>query len=502
MVFNHQYPGPTIFADWGDTLEVTVQNSLDTNGTSVHWHGFRQLNSNHMDGVNGITECPIAPGQSKTYIFNATQYGTSWYHSQYSIQAADGLLGSIVIRGPSTENYDIDLGALPVSDWYDTPAFTILAARAPAPPTSQSILVNGTGVTGGVGEYSITSLSPGKKHKLGFINTSLNQFIHVSLDNHKFLVVAADFIPIKPYVASSIVLSTGLLSFTYYELNSYSLVGQRYEVIVEANQTIDNYWLRVGTGGGQCDGPNQKNLNADTQGAIFRYAGASEHIPTTNTSHLTTGCTEETTLIPYANFTVPGLGLYGRPYLLEIVLDTEAGVVWKVNGEALATDWSKPTLQYAIDGNIYDRNTPLSIHNSINLGGEGFYYFLISNLSPVPHPIHLHGHDMYIMSQGLGAGSDLELRSASYSNIARRDSYSVEAGGYAIIAFEGGNQGAWLLQCATGWHISDGLGIQILDNPIKHIEMMGSTSSFKDECKSWSAWTVSRTNFSQGDSGL
>lgn len=77
-LWNGQYPGPTIRANWGDTIQVTVHNELTNNGTSVHWHGVRQLGSNEMDGTNGMTECPIAPGTTRTYEFVATQYGTSW----------------------------------------------------------------------------------------------------------------------------------------------------------------------------------------------------------------------------------------------------------------------------------------------------------------------------------------------------------------------------------------------------------------------------------------
>lgn len=73
LLVNDQYPGPTIEAsklacdtprlaaayslDWGDTLSITVNNLMEDNGTSIHWHGIRQLNSVGEDGVNGITEC-------------------------------------------------------------------------------------------------------------------------------------------------------------------------------------------------------------------------------------------------------------------------------------------------------------------------------------------------------------------------------------------------------------------------------------------------------------
>lgn len=118
LLINNQLPGPVITANWGDTLSITVTNQMQDNGTSIHWHGIRQLNSCGSDGVNGITECPLAPGQTKTYTFLCTQFGTSWYHSHYSSQYGMGVVGTIVINGPASTNYDVDLGTFPVSDWY------------------------------------------------------------------------------------------------------------------------------------------------------------------------------------------------------------------------------------------------------------------------------------------------------------------------------------------------------------------------------------------------
>lgn len=213
MLFNGQYPGPTLEADWGDTLKITVINKLPDNGTSIHWHGLRQLHSNQMDGTNGITECPIAPGETKTYVFKCTAYGTSWYHSHYSVQYGDGLVGTIIINGPASANYDKDLGAIPLTDWFHTPNFEILASRPPAPPLSQSILVNGKGTLNGTGSYSKFTLTPGKKHLLRFINTGINNYIHIGIDGHKMEVIATDFVPIKPYTADSIVLAVGTSPF-------------------------------------------------------------------------------------------------------------------------------------------------------------------------------------------------------------------------------------------------------------------------------------------------
>ena len=80
---------------------MTVINDLPDNlafgnGTSIHWHGLRQWNTMQYDGVNGITQCPIAPGDRFTYTIPIMQYGSSWYHSHYSMQYADGTQGPIV----------------------------------------------------------------------------------------------------------------------------------------------------------------------------------------------------------------------------------------------------------------------------------------------------------------------------------------------------------------------------------------------------------------------
>ena len=78
-------------ANWGDYIQINVKNQMPNNGTAIHWHGLRQWHKNTQDGVPGITECPIAPGQQKTYRFQATQYGTSWYHSHFSCQYGDAI---------------------------------------------------------------------------------------------------------------------------------------------------------------------------------------------------------------------------------------------------------------------------------------------------------------------------------------------------------------------------------------------------------------------------
>ena len=144
--FNKQYPGPRIEACWGDWLEITVHNHLAYNGTTLHFHGARQLNAFQYDGVNGITQCPIAPGDKFTYKFRVTQYGTSWYHSHYSLQYADGLAGPMTFYGPSTGNYDNALEPFLFGDWSHNSAFEDFYGELHGGhPMMQTTILNGRG---------------------------------------------------------------------------------------------------------------------------------------------------------------------------------------------------------------------------------------------------------------------------------------------------------------------------------------------------------------------
>ena len=193
------------------------------------------LNNAVNDGVNGVTECPTPPGSSKKYHFLAEQYGTSWYHSHFGVQVANGPLGAIQINGPSSRNYDVDLGALQVADWYYGSADTIGAALnmvvAPPPP-SDNVLFNGKGVgpNGTGGAYNRMTLKPGKRHRLNLVNPSVDNGFIVSLVGHKFTVMATDFVPVQPTeTVDSIFLA----------------VGQRVDVTIDANQAVENYWFNV-----------------------------------------------------------------------------------------------------------------------------------------------------------------------------------------------------------------------------------------------------------------
>jgi len=90
--YNGQSPGPTIEVVEGDQVRIFVTNKLPEH-TSVHWHGQRIPNG--MDGVTGLTQKGIEPGQTFVYEFVARRAGTFMYHphADEMTQMAMGMMG-------------------------------------------------------------------------------------------------------------------------------------------------------------------------------------------------------------------------------------------------------------------------------------------------------------------------------------------------------------------------------------------------------------------------
>jgi FtsP/CotA-like multicopper oxidase with cupredoxin domain len=93
--FNGSAPGPTIQVTQGDKVRIIFKNELPE-PSSLHWHGFEDQIGN--DGMPGISQEPIRPGQSFTYNFTIKQEGTYFYHSHMAMQELAGMLGAVIMH--------------------------------------------------------------------------------------------------------------------------------------------------------------------------------------------------------------------------------------------------------------------------------------------------------------------------------------------------------------------------------------------------------------------
>jgi len=105
--YNGTTPGPTIEAVEGDRVRVYVTNRLPEH-TSVHWHGL--LLPSGMDGVGGLSQPHIKPGETYVYEFTLRQHGTHMYHphADEMVQMAVGMMGMFIIHPRDGESERID----------------------------------------------------------------------------------------------------------------------------------------------------------------------------------------------------------------------------------------------------------------------------------------------------------------------------------------------------------------------------------------------------------
>ena len=215
----------------------------------------------------------------------ATQYGSSWYHSHFALQAWEGVFGGIVIHGPAASNYDEDKGVLFLNDWtHQTVDELWSVAQTAGPPNQTTGLINGTNVYYDTGSRFETSFTSGTKYLIRLINAAIDTTFNFQIDNHTLTIIANDFVPVQPYTTD------------YLTIN----IGQRYDIIVEANQATDNYWMRSIP---QISCSN--NNNANNILGIVRYESSTGD-PTTVGHTYEDSCLDlsSTALVPYLELNV------------------------------------------------------------------------------------------------------------------------------------------------------------------------------------------------------
>lgn len=189
--FNGSTPGPTIEVAEGDRVRIYVTNRLPE-PTAVHWHGI--LLPNGMDGVAGLTQKPIPPGETYKYEFTLHQHGTFMYHAHYDdmTQIAMGMMGLFVVHPakPVTQP-DRDF-ALMLSEWHIPPG-----ASRPDPSTMSEFnlfTINSRAFPGTA--PLVVGLNERVRIRIGNLSPMDHHSFH--LHGHKFNVIATDGGDIPP----------------------------------------------------------------------------------------------------------------------------------------------------------------------------------------------------------------------------------------------------------------------------------------------------------------
>ncbi|MCW2962470.1 MAG: hypothetical protein JWM90_2857 [Thermoleophilia bacterium] len=197
--YNGQVPGPVLRANEGETVKVEFRNELPV-ATTVHWHGIDV--PWQQDGVPGVTQKAVEPGESFSYQFTATPAGTRWYHTHGSgmddeaSQIDMGLSGALVVRAKREVPADVDQ-VLVLDEWsigsggYNAAmlaghgahsagsSFNVFTMNGRAAPNIEDVVVK-----------------KGDRVRLRFVNASSVSYHPMHVHGHQARVVALDGNPV------------------------------------------------------------------------------------------------------------------------------------------------------------------------------------------------------------------------------------------------------------------------------------------------------------------
>lgn len=155
----------------------------------------------------------------------------------------------------------------------------------------------------------------------------------VSIVNHSMTVIATDFVPVDTFTTDSLLIG----------------VGQRYDVTIDASQSVDNYWFNVTFGGSGFCGSSYNPYPA----AIVQYDGAADGNPTDQgKTPIDHKCLDSLDYEPIVTRTVPTSFSPSSDNTLDVHLDLAPTFVWYINNSSIKVDWDKPVAQY-----VYENET-------------------------------------------------------------------------------------------------------------------------------------------------
>lgn len=424
--FNNSVPGPQIRVKQGDTVKINLKNDLP-DPVTIHWHGVPVPNA--MDGIPGVTQNAVQPGQTFTYEFKADVPGTYWYHShQDGVNQLDrGLYGSFTVEGKDEEKVDRDY-TLMLDEWIssgegmsgmdmsgmDHSGMNMDSSNSSSNDSGMSnSMVMGddmsmydlftiNGKSGSLVEQ--LPVKEGEKVRIRLINAGyLSHQIH--LHGHEFKITATDGQPIN---------NPGVLKDNVVNIAP----GERYDIEFVANNP--GKWLIE---------DHSDNKAVSGMKASIVYEGASVDTDKSNASE---------------KLAAVDLTRYGQAGKTTFTLDQKYTMEYTMD---LNTEMKDKNMVYTINGKTFPETDALTVKK-----GDTVKVRLVNNSKSDDHPMHLHGHFFQVLSKN---GIPLE------GSPIIKDTLNVKPGEEYVVAFEADNPGNWMFHCHDLHHASAGMVTQL-----------------------------------------
>ncbi|KAK9996590.1 hypothetical protein SO802_021276 [Lithocarpus litseifolius] len=504
LTVNGEYPGPTIAVHEGENVEVKVTNRVAMN-TTIHWHGIRQLRSAWADGPAYITQCPIRGGQSYTYNFTVIdQRGTLLWHAHYGWQRAS-LYGAFIIYPRMPYPFSVPIQSeVPIifGEWWNGDVDAVeneMMLYGGGPNSSDAYTING--LPGPLYPCSkkdtfIQTVERGKTYLFRIINAALNDELFFAIANHTLTVVEADAVYTKPFTTRAIMVAPGQTTNVLVTANQvpdssgmFLMAAKPYVTAVFPfdNSTTAGFLKYKSTRTEKIEAPAlptnlafhnlpemKDTVYATTFSKMLRSLASPNYpcnVPKKIDKRVITTVSLNLQDCP-ANKTCKGA--YGKRFFASMnnqsfvrpfksVLESHYKNLTNVEFSSDFPEKPPTAFNYTgVDPLTGNMNTefgtkllvvPYGTNMEIVLQGTSF-------LNTENHPIHVHGHNFFVVGSGFG-NFDVAKDPAKYNLVdpPERNTVPVPSGGWAAIRLKADNPGVWFIHCHLEEHTSWGLAM-------------------------------------------
>jgi FtsP/CotA-like multicopper oxidase with cupredoxin domain len=418
-------PGPLIRARAGDLIRAEVSNRLPV-ATSVHFHGVALRND--MDGVPGVTQQPIAPGDRFVYEFAAPDPGTYFYHPHSGVQLDRALYGVLVVDDPvEPGRYDAEWIVV-LDDWIDgtgrTPdqVLASLTSMGDAPgdmtgmdhgamsgmdmggmsmddgETMVSPLLGGAGdiryphyaINGRTPAAPVTLTGkPGQRVRMRLVNAGSDTAFRIALGGHRLTITHTDGFPVTPSITDALVLGMGERADVTVELGDGV-----FPLVAVAEGKTGQALAVVRTGIGRAPAATVRPAELDRHVALPGTLRAADAVRLPDRAP-------------------------DRAHRLEL------------GGTMMPYRWT-------INGATFERAEPLLVRQGERVRLE------FVNRTSMFHPMHVHGHTFAVSGSG-----------------ARKDTVVVLPRQTVAVELDATNPGQWMTHCHNIYHAETGMMVNL-----------------------------------------
>ena len=412
-----------LFMNAGDRFRVRLKNQAQE-AALIHWHGLTPPND--QDGVPGVTQPPLATGESHEYDFAVTLPGTNWMHSHHVLQEQSLMAAPLIVRDPKDAALDEQEVVILLHDFTFQLPQEILSGLAKGMSHD-----HGTMAGGAVDPNAGHDMSQMPMSRMDLNDVSYDAFLanDRTLDDPE--VVRVDkgqrvrLRIINAASATNFMIELGALSGSLTDVDGRPIVpviGSRFPIAVAQRADV-----RVTLPAGEGAWPVLFQREGDTALTGVMLA------------------TKSATVAKVADEAHHAIG----------AIDREASMLYQA-AEPLPERRANRALSIDLTGSMMpyrwgiEEKAAMAHHAHLGVQQGERVEMTLTNRTEMSHPMHLHGHHFQVV-----AVNGTRMQGAV------RDTELVPVGGSVTLAFDADNPGKWMFHCHNLYHMRSGMMTQV-----------------------------------------